>query len=290
MSVYVRLKGGGTAIEQKAKGERVLAATRRTRIAELLRGSRSVTVAELEREFGISSMTARRDLAELERQGIARRTHGGAVLPDIAAHEDSFTQRLETATEAKEALAEAALATISEDETVLLDSSTTSYFLARRIADSGIRLTLITNSLPVMDLVATSPNPGIELIGAGGSLRRLTRSFVGPVTVAAIRAHFADRLFLSVKGITADGSLTDPDPLEAEVKRAMIAQAGEATLLVDASKLAVRGLSAISHVGELARVIGYGFDSREADRLRSAGAMLVPVGGDAGDDARGLRG
>jgi DeoR/GlpR family transcriptional regulator of sugar metabolism len=284
MSVYVRLMGGETEIEQKAKASTdrpVLAATRRARIAELLRGARSVTVAQLEGEFGISSMTARRDLAELERQGLARRTYGGAVLPDIAAHEDSFTQRLETAPKAKQALADAAVARITPGETVLLDSSTTSYFVARRIVDHGSRLTVITNSLPVMDLIATSAAPSIDLIGAGGSLRPLTRSFVGPVAVAAVRAHFADRLFLSVKGLTTDGSLTDADPLEAEVKRAMIEQAGEATLLIDASKLAVRGLSTIAHVRELAGVLGYGVDAAGVDRLRSVGAQLALTGGDA---------
>ena len=67
----------------------MLAESRRAAIVDLLRSSGSVTVGQLEDRFGISSMTARRDLADLERQGLARRTHGGAVLPAISAHEDS---------------------------------------------------------------------------------------------------------------------------------------------------------------------------------------------------------
>ena len=231
-------------------------------------------------------MTVRRDLAELERQGIAHRTHGGAVLPDIAAHEDSFTQRLEVATDAKRALAGAALERIGAEETIFLDSSTTSYYLAQRIVEEGsLGLTVITNSLPVMDLVATGVTSEIELIGVGGSLRRLTRSYVGPVAVAAVRAHFADRVFLSVKGVTADGTLTDADPLEAEVKRAMIGQASESVLLVDASKLAIRGLSAIAGVGELSAVIAYGASGGEVAALRSPGVNLVQLDGAAGDGA-----
>jgi DeoR/GlpR family transcriptional regulator of sugar metabolism len=270
----------------------MLAATRRDRIAELLRDSRSVSVAQLEREFGISSMTVRRDLAELERQGIARRTHGGAVLPDIAAHEDSFTQRLETATEGKSALAEAALAKISPGETIFLDSSTTSYFLARRIVSSGIELTVITNSLPVMELVATEATSGIYLIGAGGTLRRLTRSFVGPIAVAAVRAHYVDRVFLSVKGVTPDGVLTDADPLETEVKRAMIDHANESVLLVDETKLAARGLSAIAPVSALSAVLAYGIAGIDAQPLHAHGVALHPVdggraGGAGGDEANG---
>ena len=83
---------------------------RRQRIAELVRESGSTTVAMLEVEFGISSATARRDLATLERQGKIRRTHGGAVLPGLTQHEDSFQQRLTEAVPAKRRLAQAALA------------------------------------------------------------------------------------------------------------------------------------------------------------------------------------
>src|ERR671925_811668 len=82
---------------------------RRRLVAERLREDGSVSVAALEEEFGVSPMTARRDLAELERQGVARRTHGGAVLPGLSSHEDSFFKRLEVAVEAKEQLAEGAL-------------------------------------------------------------------------------------------------------------------------------------------------------------------------------------
>ncbi len=94
----------------------MLAMARRSAIADLLRDAGAVTVTEVESRFGVSPMTARRDLAELERQGIARRTHGGAVLPSISAQEDSFAQRVEVATEAKASLAEAAVASCSRRE------------------------------------------------------------------------------------------------------------------------------------------------------------------------------
>jgi DeoR/GlpR family transcriptional regulator of sugar metabolism len=252
----------------------VLAESRRAAIVELLRGSGSVTVAQLEERFGISPMTARRDLSDLERQGLARRTHGGAVLPAITAHEDSFATRVETETEAKLALAEAAMTMLAPRQSVFLDSSSTAYFVARRLVQEGIALTLITNSQPVMDLVSTSGSANLELIGVGGTLRRLTRSYVGPFAIHTVLGHFADRLFLSVKGITADGTLTDADPLEAEVKRAMIAHAEEAVLLVDRTKLSARGLSAIGPVGELAAVITHGVPPAELAALRATG---VPV-------------
>ena len=160
------------------EGPGVLAETRRREIAERLRTTGSVTVAELEERFGISSMTARRDLADLERQGLARRTHGGAILPAISAHEDSFVHRLEAATDAKLALARAAVSLVAPQESVFLDSSSTAYFVAQRILEQGLEVTVITNSLPVMDLIGTSSSPNVELIGVCGTLRPLTRSFV----------------------------------------------------------------------------------------------------------------
>jgi DeoR/GlpR family transcriptional regulator of sugar metabolism len=272
--VHGRFKRRRGFIAQKAPQERVLAESRRAAIVELLRSSGSVTVAQLEQRFGVSPMTARRDLSDLERQGFARRTHGGAVLPAITAHEDSFATRVETETEAKLALAEAALTVLSPRQSVFLDSSSTAYFVARRIVQEGLAVTLITNSQPVMELASSSGSANLELIGVGGTLRRLTRSYVGPFAIHTVLGHFADRLFLSVKGITADGTLTDADPLEAEVKRAMIAHAEEAVLLVDRTKLRARGLSAIGPVGDLAAVIAHGVPAAGLGGLRATG---VPV-------------
>ena len=191
----------------------------------MLLESRAVTVSELQTRFGVSPMTARRDLDELERRGLARRTHGGAVLPTVAALEHSFHQRVGVATEAKIRLADAAFELLRPGETVFLDSSSTAYFLARRIVEGGLRLKVITNSGPVMHLLSAGEDPHVELFALGGTLRRLTGSYVGPSTVRTIGEHFADRLFTSVTGVAHNGMLTDADDLEAAVKRAMLEQA-----------------------------------------------------------------
>lgn len=208
-----------------------------------------------------------------------RRTHGGGVLPTTSAHEDSFARRLKVSTEAKRLLAEAAVAGMAPGETVFLDSSTTSYFVARRIIATGIATTVLTNSFPVMELLFNESGPNADIIGVGGSLRRLTRSFVGPYAVRTVQGHFADRLFLSVKGLTANGIMTDADALEAEVKRTMIAQAGESTLLVDGTKLQLRGLSVIGSVAEVSNVLAHGLSSDAVSALRAArGSVRVLTG------------
>jgi DeoR/GlpR family transcriptional regulator of sugar metabolism len=251
---------------------------RRAAIVEMLRTGGAVTVAQIEERFGVSPMTARRDLDELERTGLARRTHGGAVLPAFAAHEDSFASRLEQGTVAKAALAESAADLVRESESLFLDSSTTSYHLARRLLERGVRATVITNSLEIFELVATHPTLAIDLVGVGGALRRLTRSFVGPYAVHTIAGHAVDRVFFSVKGITPAGALTDPDALESEVKRSMIAQAHEAVLLVDESKLRQHGLSVVAQVGQVAQVLAHGISERQAAALTALGGRVAIVG------------
>ena len=238
----------------------------------------SVTVAELEAKFGVSSMTARRDLDGLERRGLARRTHGGAVLPAFSAHEDSFASRLEVAADAKQALARAAAAGVQTGESLFIDSSTSGYHVVRALLDRGVSATVITNSLPVMELVAAHPSAAVDLVGVGGMLRGLTRSFVGPFAVHTVLGHIADRLFFSVKGVTPDGALTDPDALEAEVKRAMVAHAERPVLLLDETKLATHGRSVLGRIADVSTVLAHGLDDERVKALRAAGARVEVVG------------
>jgi DeoR/GlpR family transcriptional regulator of sugar metabolism len=238
-----------------SKKRATLPEQRQQRIAMLVRETGSVTVAGLERELGISAATARRDLALLERQGKVKRTHGGAVSPGLTQHEDSFQQRLGEAVEQKKRLARVASTLLEDDETVFIDSSTTAYYAARRILAGTSSVTCLTNLVPIMDLFATADPSRASMVGLGGIFRALTLSFVGPCTIHTIESYMADRAFISVKGIAAGGYLTDINPLEAEVKRAMIRQSERPVLLVDGRKFEQRGFSVIAHVSEVSRVV-----------------------------------
>ncbi len=250
---------------------------RRRRIARLVRESGSVTVSFLESEFGVSAMTARRDLVALEDEGRVRRIHGGAVLPEFAGHEDSFWFRLEKEVAAKERLAEAAVRLLEPGDSVFVDCSTTTYYLARRILGDGPRVTLLTNSVPIFELFMKHGAPKTDIIGMGGLMRKLTLSFVGPHAVGTISAHSTDRAFISVKGISRDGYLTDPDTLEAEVKRAMIRHSEEPVLLVDGSKFERRGLSVIAHASELGRAMVADASEERLASLVRAGVEVTRV-------------
>jgi len=261
-------------IDQIHSPIRTLPEDRRRQILELLHRRGSITVAELGQRFRISPMTIRRDLDALERAGQLKRTHGGAILPSLAQHEDSFAQRLERAVEAKELLAEHAAAMLKTGEAVFLDSSTTAYYLARRIVNLGLALTIVTNSLPIMELVASSQVPRLELIGIGGALRKLTLSFVGQRALADIASLYADKTFFSVKGVTPSGNLTDPDPQEAEVKRAMIEQSREAILLVDETKFQQYGLYIIGPIKVVSQVLLADTGEDRAAALRGMGVHV----------------
>ena len=231
----------------------------------------------MEGDLGISSATARRDLAVLERQGKVKRTHGGAVMPGFTQHEDSFQQRLGEAVEAKGRLARSAVAMLGADETVFVDSSTTAYYAARRMLADAPSVTCLTNLVPVMDLFSTADPSGASMVGVGGIFRALTLSFVGPCAVRTVESYLGDRAFVSVKGITAEGYLTDADPLEAEVKRAMIRQSEKPVLLVDGRKFERRGMSVIGHVSEVSLVVTADARPSHVEALEELGVAVKSV-------------
>jgi DeoR/GlpR family transcriptional regulator of sugar metabolism len=255
----------------------LLADERRRLIAERLRRNGSVSVAALEEEFAISAMTARRDLDALERGGVARRTHGGAVLPGLASHEDSFLQRLDIEVDAKERLADAALALIEPGQALFVDSSTTAYFVARRIVRQNVRCTLLTNAVAILGLVSEVDAPQVDVIGVGGALRKRTRSLVGPEAVRGVEAHFADQVLFSVRGITADGHLTDPDALEAEVKHAMVRRAERAVLLADGTKFGRAALTRIAPASDVSVLLSADAPADALAALERAGVEVRRV-------------
>jgi DeoR/GlpR family transcriptional regulator of sugar metabolism len=232
-------------------GRSLVPEERRRLILELLRERRSITVGAVEQQFGVSPMTARRDLATLARDGHAKRTHGGAVLPELAGHEDSFRHRLDLEVDDKIRLARAVVATLGPRETLFVDSSTTGFYVAQAILEAGIAATVVTSSLPVMNLLGSSPGANVQLIALGGAFRPLTQSFVGPDTVRGLRNYLGDRVVFSVKGITPDGLLTDAAPLEAEIKREMIAHAQTVVLLTSPQKFDDRGMAVVARLDEI---------------------------------------
>ena len=136
-------------------------------------------------------MTVRRDLATLQEEGHARRTHGGAVALGYARHETEFAARVKTNRKLKERIAGAAVALVRAEDAVFLDGSSTSYYIARELLERDLEITLLTNSLPILTLVSQTGAGSANLIVTGGELRRRSLSFCGPHAVRTVLAHFA---------------------------------------------------------------------------------------------------
>jgi DeoR/GlpR family transcriptional regulator of sugar metabolism len=167
--------------------------------------------------------------------------------------------------------------TIEVGETIFVDCSSSSYYVVREILDQGFGVTLLTNCVPVMALVGGADAPQVDLIGLGGTYRKLTQSFVGAPTLRAIESFFADRVIFSCKGIERQGYLTDPDSLEAEVKRAMISHSRAVSLVADTRKFEERGLNVIVPASSVNMAYLADPPAAGVRRLESAGVTVTKV-------------
>lgn len=192
-----------------------------------------MTVNELVAQLGVSEMTVRRDLDELERQGFLRRVHGGAVSARGRSYEPPFLTRSLVHKEEKVRIAAAAAARVHHGDSIALDVGTTTLEIAYQLA--GKRdLTVITPSLRIAMVLAEQP--GIRLILTGGILRHGELSLVGHLAEEAFRQFFADKLFLGIGGIDLEAGLTEFNLEDALVKKVMLRRAKEIIVVADASK------------------------------------------------------
>lgn len=215
----------------------MLPGERRNKILELLMINKAITVKYLCDELEASEATIRRDLSTLENEGKLERTHGGAIVTeDITKlnYEESFYQKESKFAAQKRAIAIRAFEFLEENDSIILDSGTTTFELARLIGESTIKITVITNSTTVSREIANNPN--VELIVVGGKVRLNTLATVGSIAIETLRRVNVNKTFVAVNGVTCENGLTTPGFEEADVKRAMLLSGVERFVLVDHSK------------------------------------------------------
>lgn len=204
------------------------------RLAEIGR----VSVVELAREFDVTTETVRRDLDRLERSGLLRRVHGGAVtLERGSTTEPSLPERSLRNAAAKAGIARRALEALPSQGSIFLDAGSTTAALAGQLAaHPGFdRLEVVTHAIPIADALASAGAASLSVIG--GRVRGLTAAAVGAATVRAIESLRPDVAFIGTNGVSAGFGLSTPDPDEAAVKSAMIRAARLVVVLADADKL-----------------------------------------------------
>lgn len=221
------------------------------KIIALLEKEDRLVTKNLPEILNTTSVTIRKDIAILEQRGLLKRTHGGAIKPRKLFHGLALNEKEKLNLEEKIRIAKKAAKLISEGDTIILDSGSTTSFIAKEIKQmKGI--TVITNAINIVSILL---NSDIDVILIGGLLLKETSTLVGPLADDALRKMSADKLFLGVDGIDFEVGLTTPNILEANTSRVMMEMSGEIILVVDASKFGRRSLGVISKVSEVNSII-----------------------------------
>jgi DeoR family fructose operon transcriptional repressor len=263
-------------IDSGQKPEVVYAEERWARIVELLKIQSRISVAELSRIFDISDSTARRDLNELERRGLIRRTHGGAILRTRTSLDVPLKAREESNIQEKERIGRLAAQFVSEGESLFIDAGTTTQRVARELKHMK-GLTVVTNSLNVCaELVDAS---SVELILVGGSFRKESFSMVGPLAENTVRQFHADKAILGIDAISLEKGLTTPNLLEAAVKKEMIAASDELIIVADHSKVGRTSFCYVAPLTEMDKLVtDSGISEKHLASLREIGIEVQVAG------------
>jgi DeoR family transcriptional regulator of aga operon len=241
----------------------------------LVRGAGRISLAELADRLGVSLMTIRRDLDELQRTGLVQRVRGGAVSLAATPEDAGFAARHGWQTATKARIGRAAAGLVEPGQTVLLDAGTTTAALAEHLADRA-PLTVAVLSLQAAEKLAD--RPGIRLLVIGGESRPGERSLVGHLALRMLDELWFDTFLMSIGAVHAELGWSEFAMEDATVKRHAVHRAGRTVVVADASKLGVR---AFVKVADLGGVHTFVTDTAAEDAddtvtaIRDAGVTLV---------------
>lgn len=237
----------------------MLAVERRNLILEKLQDEKKVVVSELSALFDVSEETIRRDLDKLDKEGLATKSYGGAVLNENTSLDMPFNVRKKRNMKGKQMIAELVSGLIQEGEHIIVDPSTTAVSIVKALKNRK-RLTVITNSIEV--LVELSDVSGWDIISTGGTMRENYLALVGPKATEVIKSFHADKVILSCKGLDLEKGITDANEMFSQVKQTMLKSAKERILVVDHTKF---NNIAFSKIGDLSSIDIVVTDIRPSD-------------------------
>jgi len=247
---------------------------RRRAIVKLLNREGRVLVTTLARQFKTSQVTIRKDLDILQSQGLAHRSHGGALISEGVLEDPTLREKEKLHHKEKLRIAAAAAGMVKEGQVVILDSGTTTTAIARALRTVR-KLTIVTNAVNIAaDLAGTE----IEVILTGGTLRKNSFSLVGPIAEETLRRLSADILFLGVDGFDVSYGLSTPNLLEAKVNRIMVEVSKTTVAVCDSSKFGRRSLALIAPpIGMQHVITDHGISKSDLKALRKAGINVALV-------------
>ena len=203
-----------------------------------------VDVRELSAKLGVSEVTIRNDLAQLEKKNILIRARGGALRMDPVGIDYHISEKDKINIKAKQSIGIAAAKFVGSGDTIMIDSGTTSMEFVRNL-DSKLELTVITNALNIANQLHQNDN--VQVIMPGGVLRKKSFSLIGTAAEKSLRNYFCDKLFLGVDGIDVENGLSTPNIEEAHFNGTMIEMSHQIIVLADSSKIGKRSLAYIQN-------------------------------------------
>lgn len=248
---------------------------RQQAMAELIAKRGRLSVNELAEEYAVTTETVRRDLSVLERGGIIRRVHGGAVPAEsLTVLETAVSDRDLARSEEKDRIAKAALDFLPPaGGSILLDAGTSTARLATYLPRDHA-LTVVTNAVPIAARLAGARNVDLHLLP--GRVRRTTQAAVGDDTVAALHQLRPDVAFVGTNGISLDHGFSTPDHSEAAAKRAMVRAGRRVVVLADSSKVGLENTVRFAELTDVdVLVTDSGISKRDVNALRQRDVEVV---------------
>ena len=230
----------------------MLAVERRNLILEKLQNERKVVVSELSALFEVSEETIRRDLDKLDRDGLAIKSYGGAVLNENTGMDMPFNVRKKRNMKAKQEIASLVAGLVQEGEHIIVDPSTTAVAVVKALK-SKKKLTVITSSIEV--LIELSDVSGWEIICTGGTLKENYLTLVGSRAVDMLSSFHADKVILSCKGIDLERGISDAHEALSQIKHTMLKSARQRILAVDHTKFGNVAFSRICRLSDIDMVV-----------------------------------
>lgn len=253
--------------------QNLLAEPRRMKILEWLQEEGSARVRDLSAAFGVSEATIRQDLERLDRDGFITREHGGAYLKSVPQQVESLTLHHVQNMDRKQKIGRAAAALVGDNETIIIDSGTTTTQFAENLK-ARQNLNVITNALNIALMLGANPTNTVHM--PAGQFKAPTLSLSGEKSVDFFVGIYAEKLFLATAGISFDAGLTYPAIGDIYVKRAMVKAASKVYLLADSTKIGRMSFSSLGGV-ELIHVLitDDGISDQDREGFISRGIQVV---------------
>jgi len=245
---------------------------RQDRILKLVQNLRQISVADLGERLDVSQVTIRKDLNELEEQGLILRSHGMARVAEVGMPIPPVDSRRSVQSEQKQTIADAALKLIQLNDTICIDSGSTNQLLAEKLI--SLPITVVTNGLEVMKTLSTSEE--LSLISLGGNYRTDGGSFIGPVTEDSIAQFRFDIAFVGCWGFNEKGEFFTQNLVESRTKRKILEASNRRVILADSRKIHAGGFSQFAN-SDLVDILITDKDFDMAEEIQQQGIEVILV-------------